>query len=125
MQHQKKNEKGGKWSTGGKGVKVVRQGGIDLLALNKGTRQVLSAHTPLKSVFSLISLIWEKQPDSLPQSLGWVCLLPQVPRSVFSLTFDFRPTKFIAFLAPVPSKIVVGRARVGGLWCCIGGSRVK
>ena len=108
-----------------RGVEVVRQGGIDLLALYLGTRQVLSAHPPLKSVFSLISLMWKKQPDILPQSPGWACLLPQVPRSVFSLTFDFRTTKFIAFLAPVPSKIAVGRGRVGGLWCCIGGSRVK
>ena len=83
-----------------RGVEVVRQGGIDLLALYKGPRQVLFAHTPLKSVFSLISLMWKKQPDILPQSPGWACLLPQVPGSVFSLTFDFRPSKFIAFLAP-------------------------
>ena len=31
-----------------RGVEVVRQGGIDLLALYLGTRQVLSAHPPSK-----------------------------------------------------------------------------
>ena len=98
---------------GGDGGKVW-QGGIDLLPLYRNARQVLSApppppppshlfFPPLKSVFSLISLIWEKQPNSHPQSPGWACLLPQAPRPVFSLIFDFRQTKFIAFqgLAPL------------------------
>ena len=103
---------------GGGGGGGVRQGGIDLLLLHRDTIQMLSdtppppplslslslslsksPFPPLKSVFSLISLIWEKQPDSLPQSPGWACLLPQAPKSVFSLIFDFRQTKFIAFLA--------------------------
>ena len=113
------------------GVEKVRYS-IDLLPLYRSARQVLSApphlfFTPLKSVFSLISLIWKRQPDSHPQSLGWAYLLPQAPRPVFSLIFDFRQTKFIAFLglAPLPNKIVVGRGRGGGLCCCIGGSRVK
>ena len=97
---------------GGGGGGGVRQGGIDLLLLYRDTMQVLSdpppplslsksPFPPLKSVFSLISLIWEKQPDSLPQSHGWACLLPQAPKSVFSLIFDFRQTKFIAFQAPL------------------------
>ena len=91
---------------GGGGGGGVRQGGIDLLLLYRDTIQVLSdppppPPLPLKSVFSLISLIWEKQPDSLPQSPGWACLLPQAPKSVFSLIFDFRQTKFITFLAPL------------------------
>ena len=64
---------------GGGGGGGVRQGGIDLLLLYRDTIQVLSAphppppsslskspFPPLKSVFSLISLIWEKKPDSLP-----------------------------------------------------------
>ena len=95
---------------GGGGGGGVRQGGIDLLQLYRDTIQVLSdtppplslsksPFPPLKSVFSLISLTWEKQPDS--QSPGWACLLPQAPKSVFSLIFDFRQTKFIAFLAPL------------------------
>ena len=119
---------------GGWGVEKVRYG-IDLLPLYRSARQVLSAppppshlfFTPLKSVFSLISLIWKRQPDSHPQSLGWAYLLPQAPRPVFSLIFDFWQTKFIAFLglAPLPNKIVVGRGRGGGLCCCISGSRVK
>ena len=98
-----KNEKGGKWSggVGGEGGGgEVRQGGIDLLPLYRSARQVLSVPPPpshlffhpLKSVFSLISLIWEKQPDSHPQS----------PRPVFSLIFDLRQTKFIAFLGLAP-----------------------
>ena len=124
---------------GGGGGGGVRQGGIDLLLLYRDTIQVLSdppppsslsksPFPPLKSVFSLISLIWEKQPDSLPQSPGWACLLPQAPKSVFSLIFDFRQTKFHyipSTTTTVPCKIVVGRVREGGLSCCIGGSRVK
>ena len=94
---------------GGGGGGGVRQGGIDLLLLYRDTIQVLSdpppppksPFPPRKSVFSLISLIWEKQPDSLPQSPAWACLLPRAPKSVFSLIFDFRQTKFIAFLAPL------------------------
>ena len=94
-----------------------------LLLLYRDTIQVLSdpppplslsksPFPPLKSVFSLISLIWisliwEKQPDSLPQSPDWACLLPQAPKSVFSLIFDFRQTKFIAFLAPLQQCLVV------------------
>ena len=125
---------------GGGGGGGVRQGGIDLLLLCRDTIQVLSGppppslslskspFPPLKSVFSLISLIWEKQPDSLPQSPGWACLLPQAPKSVFSLIFDFRPNQVHCIpstTTTVPCKIVVGRGREGGLSCCIGGSRVK
>ena len=39
-----------------------------------------SPFPPLKSVFSLISLIWEKQPDSLPQSPGWASGLVSFPK---------------------------------------------
>ena len=72
----------------------VRQGGIDLLPLYRSARQVLSApphlfFSPSKSVFSLIFLIWEKQPDRHPQAPGLSCLLPRAPRPVFSLILDF------------------------------------
>ena len=72
---------GGGGGGGGGGDVEVRQGGIDLLPLYSNARQVLSAlpppfliysFPPLKSVFSLISLIWEKQPKvilSLPAGL--------------------------------------------------------
>ena len=80
-------------------------------SLYRSARQVFSAPPPpphptppshLKSVFSLISMIWENQPDSHPQSADWACLLPQAPRLVFALIFDFRQTKFIAFLGLAP-----------------------
>ena len=95
-----KKEENGRGVGGEGGGGEVRQGGIDLLPLYRSARQVLSAPPPpshlffhpLKSVFSLISLIWEKQPDSHPQS----------PRPVFSLIFDLRQTKFIAFLGLAP-----------------------
>ena len=115
----------------------VRQGGIDLLLLYRDTIQVLSdpppppplsksPFPPLKSVFSLISLIWEKQPDSLPQSPGWACLLPQAVGLFSDLWFSANQVHCIpSTTTTVPCKIVVGRGREGGLSCCIGGSRVK
>ena len=93
MPPEKKNEKRRKRGGGGGGAEV--QGGTDLLPLYRSARQVLSAPPPpppppppdlshvffpsLKSAFSLIPLIWEKQPDSHPQSPGWACLLSQAP----------------------------------------------
>ena len=103
---------GGGGGMGGGGGEV-QQGGIDLLPLYRSARQdsalcsppPLPSHLffpPLKSVFSLISLIWEKQPNSHHQSPSWACLLLQAPRLVFSLIFDFRKTTFIAFLGLAP-----------------------
>ena len=86
----------------------VRQGGIDLLPLYRGTRQVLSA-PPLPSLIypfppSKVGLLPDLfdlgETASFPQSPDWACLL-QAPRSVFSLIFDFRQTKLIPFLAPL------------------------
>ena len=56
---------------------------------------------PLSKVGRLPDLFDLGETDSLPQSPGWACVLPQAPRSVFCLTFDVRQTKFIAFIAPL------------------------
>ena len=76
---------------GGGGGGGVRQGGIDLLLLYRDTIQVLSdppppslskpPFPPLKSVSSLISLIWEKQPDRFKDNLeGFPKMLVSGPR---------------------------------------------
>ena len=126
---------GGKGGGGGE----VRQGGIDLLPLYRGTRQVLSA-LPLPylinrfpssqvGLFPDLFDLGETARQSSPVSRLGLSPLP-VPRSVFSLIFDFSANQAHSIPSttrptPVPCKIVVGRGGVGGLWCCIGVSRVK
>ena len=70
------------WGEGGGGGEV-QQCGIDMLPLYRRNRQMLALCAPSHLSFP---------------RLKSACLLPQAPRSVFSLIFDFPQTKFIAFL---------------------------
>ena len=105
---------------GGGGVSgEVRQGGIDLLPLYRNARQVLSAPIPppshlffpsLKSVFSLQDLSDLGETTKQSSSVSRLGLSPSPsPRPVFSLIFDFRQTKFIAFLGLAPLQQCLAR----------------
>ena len=106
----KKKEENCRWEGNGSGGGEVRQGGIDLLPLYRGTRQVLSALLLPSLIYcfppSKVGLLpdlfdrGETARQSSPVSrLG--LSPPQAPRSIFSLIFDFPQTKFIPILAPL------------------------
>ena len=108
MMPPEKNEKVGKWSMR-QGVEVVRygQGGIDLLSFNHRTEALDKCSLPppplliLVGLFPHLSDLGEPARQSSP-----VCRLGLSPSPspwpVFALIFDFRQTKFIAFLGLAP-----------------------
>ena len=124
------------WSGGGE----VRQGGIDLLPLYRNARQVLSDPSPNPPPFSFIlspskvglfpdlSDLGETTKQSSPVSRLGLSPSPSPEAGLFSesdLWFSANQVHCIprpSTTVRVPSKIVVGRGRGGGLCCCIGWS---